>query len=213
MTDNKASQMTTASQESTPVSDEELCERAQQGDGDSAEQLVERYFKAVWSAAGQFYLAGGDREDLVQEGLLGLLKAIRTYSPSRQASFHTFARMCIRNKLCSAVKAANRDKHAPLNCYISIQAPFTDNGEYHTADFILQPESLLDPESLVIGREEESELAGTWKGLLSGLEAEILGHYLDGLSYQEIAAATNKSPKTVDNAVRRARTKLAHLWR
>jgi len=195
------------------LADGELCHIAQQGDGGAADLLVRRYFKEVWSAAGRFFLSGGEREDLVQEGLLGLLKAIRTYCPDRQASFRTFARMCIRNKLCSAVKAANRDKHAPLNSYISIGTPSADHGGHPATDFALHPESHLDPESLIIGREEESEFVGIWKEHLSGLEAEILGHYLEGLSYQEIAAITHRSPKTVDNAVRRARTKLASLWR
>ena len=195
------------------VSDEQLCLLAQQGVSASAEQLILRYLHLVRSMAGQFYLAGGDREDLMQEGLLGLMKAIGAFSPDRRASFHTFAQLCIRNKLCSVVKAANRDKHAPLNCYISFGAPFADCGESHTADFVIYPESPPDPESLVIGREEESELTGTWKGLLSGFEAEILGHYLEGLTYREIAALTRKSPKSVDNAVRRARRKLANHWR
>ena len=194
-------------------SDENLCLSAQQGDGASVEQLVRRYFKVVWSIAGQYYMAGGDREDLTQEGMLGLLKAIRTFSPNRQTSFHSFARMCIRNKLNSAVKAANRDKHAPLNHYISMQAPFADRGDSCTANFVMHPERHLDPEMLIIGREEESELTGIWKGLLSGLEAEVLGHYLEGLSYREIAAITRRTPKTVDNAVRRARVKLANHWR
>jgi RNA polymerase sporulation-specific sigma factor len=209
--EEKAAVMTKFS--APPVSDEELCRQAQQGVSASAERLVRRYLGMIKVAAGHLFMAGGDREDLIQEGFLGLLKAIRAYSPVRQASFHTFARLCIRNRLYSAVKAANRDKHAPLNCYISIQAPYADCGDPHTADFVFYPERHLDPESLVIGREEESELTGTWKGLLSGFEAEILGHYLEGLSYREIAALTRKSPKSVDNAVRRARTKLANHWR
>ena len=207
MTENGFSQTTAAG------SDEDLCRLAQQGDGDSAELLVRRYFKRVWSMAGQFFLQGGDREDLVQEGLLGLLRAIRTYMSDRQASFRTFALMCIRGKLMSAVKAANRDKHAPLNAYISIGTPFPNNTGSQTADFCLHPDFRLDPESLIIGREEESELAGTWKELLSDLEAEVMGYYLEGMSYQEIATVTLRSPKAVDNAVRRARTKLANLWR
>ncbi len=198
---------------SPSISDEELCSLAQQGDHAAAEQLVVRYMRLVKSGANQLYLAGGDGEDLLQEGLLGLLKAIREFSPPKQASFHTFAQLCIRNRLYTAVKAANRSKHSPLNRYVSLQAPFADSGIDHTADFVLYPDRQLDPEALVIGREEETELTGTWKGLLSGLEAEILGHYLEGLSYQEIAAVIRRSPKSVDNAVQRARRKLANHWR
>ena len=186
------------------IPDEELCRLAQQGDSASAEQLVKRYLRVAAAVSGPLFLAGGDGEDLLQEGLVGLLTAIRTFSPDRGTSFHTFAQICIRNKLYSAVKAANRDKHTPLNRYVPIQAPFADSG--NTQNFVSYPD--FDPEAFVIEREEETELTGTWKGLLSGLEAEILGHYLEGLSYREIAAITRKSPKSVDNAVRRARAKL-----
>ena len=194
-------------------SDEELCIMAQEGDRVSAERLVQRYLLMVGRASKSLFLAGGDREDLIQEGLMGLLSAVREYTPEKQTSFHTFAQVCVRNKLYSAVKAANRDKHEPLNRYVSIQAPFAERGDSHTADFVLYPNRHLDPEAFFIGREEESELAGTWKGLLSGLEAKILGHYLEGLSYREIADIVCVTPKSVDNAVRRARVKLANYWR
>jgi RNA polymerase sporulation-specific sigma factor len=192
-----------------PVSDEVLCRLAQQGDGDAAEQLVVRYMRAVRGSMQSLFLSGGDAEDLRQEGLMGLLKAIRAFDPQRYVSFRAFAQLCIRNRLYSAIKAANRDKHAPLNRYVSIQAPFADSEVFPAADFVLYPDRYLDPETLVIRREEARELTGMWKGLLSGLEAEILGHYLEGLSYREIAAVTRKSPKSVDNAVQRVRRKLA----
>ena len=215
MTAYSASQVTVTPRAATApqVSDEQLCRLAQKGDSASAERLVLRYLHLTEVVSASLFLAGGDREDLLQEGLMGLLSAIRDYSPEKRASFFTFAQTCIRNKLYSAVKAANRDKHAPLNHYISIQAPFAGSGVSHTAEFVCHPDLYPDPESLVIRREEESELTGTWKGLLSGLEAEILGHYLEGLSYREIADITCVTPKSVDNAVRRARTKLANHWR
>ena len=213
MTNNIALQESGVPRVSVVVSDAELCHMSQCGDAEATEQLVRRYFKLVRRISGQFYLCGGDSEDLLQEGLLGLLKAIGTYSPDRLASFHTFATMRIRSKLMSAVKAANRDKHAPLNTYVSIQAPYPCGARSREAELCIYPECSADPESLIIGREEESELAGTCKALLSRLEAEIMGHYLEGLSYQEIATATRRSPKTVDNAVRRARKKLADYWR
>ncbi|MDR3206728.1 MAG: sigma-70 family RNA polymerase sigma factor [Oscillospiraceae bacterium] len=196
-----------------PISDEALCQLAQQGDGEAAEQLIVRYMRAVRASMQSLFLNGGDPEDLLQEGLMGLLKAIRSFDPTKNASFRTFAQLCVRNRLYSAVKAANRDKHEPLNRYVSIQAPFADSEISPTTDFVLYPDRYLDPETLVIRREEAHELTGMWKGLLSGLEAEILGHYLEGLSYREIAAITHKSPKSVDNAVHRARKKLAQHWR
>ncbi len=192
-------------------SDAALCQLAAHGDRLAEEELILRYGRLVRMCARPYFLVGGDSEDLIQEGLLGLLKAIRDYNPQRTASFKTFAELCIRNRLNSAVRAANRDKHQPLNRYVS--APFPAGvPEGHTAGFA-NPDQLLDPEAFVIGREELAELTGTWMGLLSGLEAEILGHYLNGLTTKEITAITGKSPKSVDNAVQRARRKLAKHWR
>lgn len=195
------------------LSDEELCLAAQKGGNDAGEQLARRYMRLVKASARPFFLAGGDGEDLMQEGFLGLLKAMREYSPAKQASFHTFATLCIRNQIFSAVKKANRGKHKPLNTYIPIGAPSSGGVKEHASLLALYPDRHLDPEALIIGREEFKELTDTWKGLLSDLESEILGHYLEGLSYREIAAITRRSPKSVDNAVQRARKKLADYWR
>ena len=193
------------------LSDEALCQRAAEGEQPAEEHLILRYSRLVRMCARPYFLVGGDSEDLIQEGFMGLLKAVRDYNPQKNASFRTFADLCIRNRLNSAVRAANRDKHQPLNRYVS--APFSLGVSNHTTGFAANPDQLLDPEALVIGREEFAELTGTWMGLLSGFEAEILGHYLNGLTTREMAAITGKSLKSVDNAVQRARQKLAKHWR
>ncbi len=194
------------------LSDEALCSLLTEGRTQVEEILVLRYARLVRACARPYFLAGGDAEDLFQEGFLGLLKAIRDYDSEKNASFRTFAQLCIRHRLQSAVRAANRDKHIPLNHYVS--APFPSDMDTHIVDFLASPDQqLLDPEALLIGREDFAELTGSWMGLLSGFEAEILGHYLQGLSYREIARITRKSPKSVNNAVQRVRRKLANHWR
>ncbi len=192
-----------------PTPDADLLRAAQNGSREAEEELIVRYTFLVRACARPYYLIGGAFDDLTQEGFLGLLKAIRDYDPEKQASFRTFAEFCVRNRLVSAVRAANRDKHQPLNRYVSTSLSAGDDAP----DAVLYPGRELNPETLIIWREDIGELTKRWKVLLSGLEAEILGHYLEGLSYREIAAITHKSPKSVDNAVQRARQKLAHLKR
>ena len=190
------------------VSDELLCQRAVSGDRIAEEELVVRYSRLVRICARPFFLAGGDSEDLIQEGMLGLLSAIRSFRGDQAASFRTFAEICIKNRMVSAVKAAASGKHTPLNSYISFETPSFDG----ITDLFPSMAAGLpqkNPEDLLISREELQEHLDTAKGLLSGFEAKVLGFYLDGLSYQEIAAQVKRSPKSVDNAVQRIRRKLA----
>ena len=150
-----------------------------------------------------FFLVGGDTEDLIQEGMLGLLAAIRSFNPEKAASFRTYAEICIRSKLVTAVRAAQRDKHLPLNHSISFETPLFDG----TSEFLFSSEE--SPEDVVIGREELQERLDALKGQLSGFEAEILSFYLGGLSCAEIAGRVGKTSKSVDNAVQRIRRKMA----
>lgn len=186
--------------------DEALCESAASGSRVAEEILVVRYNRLVRMCARPFFLAGGDSEDLIQEGMLGLLSAIRTYQPERSASFRTFAEVCIRTRLISAVRCASSGKHTPLNSYIPFETPSFDGiAEFVPASGFPQ----VNPEDLLISREELQEHLDTAKDHLSGFEAKVLGYYLEGLSYQEIAAQTGRSAKSVDNAVQRIRRKLA----
>ena len=188
--------------------DEALCTLAASGDRIAEEALVMRYHRLVRICARPYFLAGGDSEDLIQEGMVGLLAAIREYDSGKAASFRTFAEVCIKNRLISVIKAAARDKHIPLNNYVSFETPlFSGNGDHYAYGAADQLQE--DPEAILLGREAFQERMRALEGQLSGFEASILRLYLNGLSYSEIAAEVNKSPKSVDNAVQRIRRKLA----
>jgi RNA polymerase sporulation-specific sigma factor len=179
-------------------SDEALCDLAAAGDRVAEEQLVSRYSRLVRICARPYFLAGGDSEDLIQEGMIGLLSAIRGFQADRDASFRTYAETCIRNRLRSAVRAASRDKHAPLNHSVSMEDPLFD----------VQQECLENPEDLLIDREEQKRRMKALKSRLSRFEKTVLDLYLGGLSYHEIAAQVGKPLKSVDNAVQRIRRKV-----
>ena len=191
-------------------SDEALCRRAADGSREAEEALVRRYSGLVRSCARPLFLAGGDSEDLIQEGMFGLIRAIREYDGAKAASFRTFAEVCIRNRLISALRAASRDKHSPLNQSISLDTPSFDSSSYTAGT--LDP-SHTDPELLIAERDHVESLLESTRKHLSEFEAKILGYYLEGLSCHEIAKAVGKSPKSVDNAVQRVRRKAAqHIF-
>ena len=191
-------------------SDEMLCDLAHFGDRDAEEILVSRYTRLVRQLARPYYLAGGDSDDLIQEGMIGLIYGVREYDSSRAAGFRTFAETCIRNRLYSAVRAAARDKHSPLNQSIPLEIPFFDS---RTTSSIGTPLlSQTNPEDLIIGREDARDKLRGVRKQLSEFEAKILGYYLDGLTTKEMAEMVKRSPKSVDNAVQRVRRKIAqHL--
>lgn len=176
-------------------SDESLCRLAASGDRAAEEELVKRYLRPVRIYARPYFLAGGDSEDLIQEAMFGLLKAIREFDPLRDALFRTFAEVCIRNRIRSAVATAARDKHLPLNNSVPFESPMLGSGD--------------DPEELFISREEEAERLDALQKRLSALERKILALFLRGLSYQEISAQVGRPVKSVDNAVQRIRRKVA----
>ena len=188
------------------LSDERLCAKVRSGSREAEEALVTRYYSMVRACARPLFLAGGDGEDLIQEGMFGLIQAIREYRADKAASFKTFAETCIRNRLYSALRAASRDKHFPLNQSISLDTPFFDSNSYTSGAFLM---NLTDPELLIIDRDHVSSLLESTRKQLSEFEAKILGYYLDGLSVKEIAETMGRSPKSVDNAVQRVRRKAA----
>lgn len=189
--------------------DERLCELIQAGDRDAEEILFKRYYRLVRQLARPFYLAGGDSDDLIQEGMIGLMYGVREYDGSKSASFRTFAEICIRNRLFSAVRAAARDKHSPLNQSVPLEIPFFDS---HTSFCAAPLLSQTNPEDLIIGQEGVEDRLSDVRKQLSEFEAKILGYYLDGLTTREMAEAVSRSPKSVDNAVQRIRRKAArHL--
>ncbi len=184
------------------ISDEELCKAAASGNLAAEEQLVKKYNRLVKVCSRPYFLAGGDSEDLIQEGMMGLLSAIRQYTPERDTAFKTYAELCIRNRLYTALKSATRQKHTPLNDYISFDSSQFDENQTRVSSF------LRDPEELLIARERVDEIFSILHGSLSDFEAEVLNLYLEGLSYSEIALKVGKTQKSVDNAVQRIRKKL-----
>ena len=176
-------------------SDEGLCQLAAAGDRDAEELLVKRYLRTVRVCARPFFLAGGDSEDLIQEATFGLLKAIREFDPGHDAKFKTFAEVCIRNRIRSAVATASRSKHAPLNESVPFESPMLGSG--------------ANPEDLYISREEEAERLSLLDQKLSVLEREILVLFLQGLSYREISEQVGRPTKSEDKAIHRIRRKMA----
>ena len=183
------------------INDDALWELAKQGDSDAEEQLIINYKKLVIVYSRTYYLIGGESEDLIQEGMLGILDAIRGYSPSGDASFKTFVEHCVKNRIISAVRAAGRQKHTPLNDSISIES--LQFGEFQSG----LNRCIRDPEDVIISRERIEEITAGRD--LSRFEAGVLKLFLEGLSYIEIGERMGKPVKSVDNAVQRIRKKLS----
>ncbi len=187
-------------------SDEALCILAAAGNRLAEETLVTRYNRLVRTCARPFFLAGGDSEDMTQEGMVGLLKAVREYDAGKEASFRTFAEICIRSRLYSVLRASARDKQQPLNQSVSLDNFYFDSNPLTSGTSNL---AQRNPEDFLIDREHTAALLSGVRKQLSEFEAKILGFYLDGLSCREIAKAVNKPLKSVDNAVQRIRRKVA----
>ena len=182
-----------------------LLYKAAKGDAVAEEALISEYSRLVRACARPYFLAGGDSEDLIQEGLLGLLSAIRSFDPAKNVLFTTYAEFCIRRRLYSAIRSASSFKHTPLNNYVSLESPLFDESNTHSAYF------LRDPEDFVIASERVNEISDCLYGALSRFESAVLELYLEGMSYDDMAARLNKSNKSVDNAVQRIRKKLAQV--
>lgn len=193
-------------------SDEELIVRYRGGEETAMDLIFERYKHLVRKKAKAMFLAGGDNDDLIQEGMIGLYKAVRDYSADRSASFATFASMCINRQMITAVAASNRKKNVPLNTYVSFDTPA---GNYEDSDMklvdILQPETEQNPEKLLIDRERAEDLQTRLFAALSVFERQVLEQYLEGLDYLEIAEALQKPAKSIDNALQRIRSKVTRI--
>jgi len=184
---------------------QELEKKATGSDSAAEEALVSEYAKLVRVCARPYFLAGGDSEDLIQEGMLGLLSAIRTFDPERGAKFSTYAEFCVRRRIYSAIKLASGNKHTPLNSYISLESSQLDESSAQSAYF------LRVPEDFVIAREQAGEVERLLYGALSRFESGVLELYLEGMSYKDMAVHLGKSDKSVDNAVQRIRKKLSQI--
>ena len=188
------------------LTDEALCRLAASGDRRAEETLVSRYTRLVRSCARPYFLAGGDSEDLTQEGMLGLIKAVREFQADKDTSFRTFAEICIRSRLYSALRSAGREKHQVLNQSISLDTPDFDSNSYTSGTNCLAQRG---PEDELIDRGHTVALLSGVRKQLSEFEAKILGYYLNGLSCREIAQEVERPVKSVDNAVQRIRRKVA----
>ena len=192
------------------LEDLQLVIRARNGDGGALDGLIRRYTGFVRLKASSYFLAGGDSEDLVQEGLIGLYKAVRDFRADKETSFRSFAELCVTRQIITAIKTATRYKHAPLNTYVSFShtpAGQESDGDCTLGDALPGP-SVNDPSVCVISTEELQSLVFTLGTGLSHLEAEALRLYLDGLSYEEMAVELGCDTKTIDNALQRVKRKI-----
>ena len=190
------------------LTDEQIVQLCHDGDSMAEEYLLNKYKNFVRSKARSYFLIGADHEDIVQEGMIGLYKAIRDFKQEKLSSFRAFAELCITRQIITAIKTATRQKHIPLNRYVSLNKPLYDEESDRTLLDILMEGSTGNPEDMIINQENLGNIHQKINEVLSGLEQEVLAAYLDGKSYQEIAEALGRHVKSIDNALQRVKRKL-----
>lgn len=190
------------------LGDEMIVELVHQGDSEALDYLIHKYKNFVRAKARSYFLVGADREDIVQEGMIGLYKAIRDFKEDKQSSFKAFAELCITRQMITAIKMATRQKHIPLNCYVSLDKPIYEDDSARTLMDVLSGTKITNPEELIINREEFNHIEEKMTELLSDLERKVLLLYLEGRSYQEISEELNRHVKSIDNALQRVKRKL-----
>jgi RNA polymerase sporulation-specific sigma factor len=188
--------------------DEEVVIEAKKGDVRAQEYLINKYQNFVKAKAKSYFLIGADKEDIYQEGMIGLYKAIRDFKPDKLSSFKAFAELCVTRQIITAIKTATRQKHIPLNTYVSLNKPIYDEESDRTLLDVLSSLKVSDPEELIISKEEMNHIETEIGEVLSDLEMEVLMSYLDGKSYQEIACDLDRHAKSIDNALQRVKRKL-----
>nr|WP_275299610.1 RNA polymerase sporulation sigma factor SigH [Clostridium sp. YIM B02506] len=188
--------------------DEDVAVEAKEGNIEAQEYLISKYETFVKTKAKSYFLIGADKEDIYQEGMIGLYKAIRDFNPHKLASFRAFAELCITRQIITAIKTATRQKHIPLNTYISLNKPVYEEESERTLLDILSGIKISDPEELIISKEEIERMEKEISNALTELEMEVLTSYLDGKSYQEIACDLDRHAKSIDNALQRVKRKL-----
>ncbi|WP_408635006.1 MULTISPECIES: RNA polymerase sporulation sigma factor SigH [Paenibacillus] len=189
-------------------SDEDIVEAVRDGDSEALEYLINKYRSFVRAKARSYFLIGADREDIIQEGMIGLYKSIRDFRGDKLASFKAFAELCITRQIITAIKTATRQKHIPLNSYVSLDKPIYDEESDRTLLDVICGSQVSDPEELIINQEEFTGLEDKMSEILSDLERKVLMLYLDGRSYQEIAVDLDRHVKSIDNALQRVKRKL-----
>lgn len=189
------------------LSDEEAVLRADD-DPAALEYILHKYKNFVRSKARSYFLIGADKEDIVQEGMIGLYKAVRDYDAEKKASFRAFAELCITRQIITAIKTATRQKHKPLNSYVSLNKPVYDEESERTLVDLIAATKITNPEDIVIDKEDYANIEEEITKMLSELEQQVLGYYLQGLSYQQIAKIMDRHEKSIDNALQRAKGKI-----
>lgn len=188
--------------------DKEIAIEAKNGNVLAQEYLINKYESFVKTKAKSYFLIGADKEDIYQEGMIGLYKAIRDFNPDKLSTFKAFAELCVTRQIITAIKTATRQKHIPLNTYISLNKPIYEEESERTLLDVLAGLKITDPEELVISQEEKNRIEEEIEKVLSRLELEVLNSYLDGKSYQEIACDLDRHAKSIDNALQRVKRKL-----
>ena len=192
----------------TQEPDEEVVKLSKSGDEFATEYLINKYKNFVRVKAKSYFLVGADREDIIQEGMIGLYKAIRDFRADKLSSFRAFAELCITRQIITAIKTATRQKHIPLNSYISLNKPIYDEDSDRTMLDILSGTKITDPEEVFISHELSDDLREKIQQNLSELESQVLLSYLEGKSYQEMAKELNRHVKSIDNALQRVKRKI-----
>jgi len=190
------------------IGDETVVKSARDGSNTALDYLIHKYKNFVRAKARSYFLVGADREDIIQEGMIGLYKAIRDFRSDRLSSFRAFAELCITRQMITAIKTATRQKHVPLNSYVSLNRPIYDEDSERTLLDVLSGTKVTDPEELMINKEEFGNIEQKMGEILSDLEWKVLMSYLDGKSYQEIACELKRHVKSIDNALQRVKRKL-----
>ncbi len=191
--------------------DEQIADLARENDADAQEYLLNKYKNFVRAKARSYFLIGADREDIVQEGMIGLYKSIRDFNSGKLSSFRAFAELCITRQIITAIKTATRQKHRPLNSYVSLNKPVYDEDSDRMLIDVLASGKISNPEDIFIGKEDFSTIETKMSKMLSPLEMKVLQKYIEGKSYQEISAELSRSVKSVDNALQRVKNKLEKL--
>lgn len=193
------------------MSDEAIVALAQSGDEAAMDFILKKYSASVRITANHYFLVGAEHDDLVQEGMIGLFKAVQSYSPEKSAAFKSFADLCITRNILTAIKGATRQKHLPLNSYVSLDRPVYEEESDLTLMDVVGRKETVNPEDIVINREKVVFLGDRLAKFLSKLECQVMLYYLRGESYTDIAARLGKDPKAIDNAIQRIRRKLKKI--
>lgn len=191
--------------------DNDLLDLVRRGDSHALDVLINRYINFVRAKARTYFLVGADKEDIIQEGMIGLYKAIRDYDGDKLSAFKGFAELCVTRQIITAIKTATRQKHIPLNSYVSLDKPIYDEESDRTLLDVIEGSTETDPQEMLVNQEDYGNMEYKLSELLSDLEKRVLHLYLDGRTYQEISVSLNRHVKSIDNALQRVKRKLEQL--